>query len=81
MTAVPGKRQFRDPVRGAARTEALATRAGSLGRDRWRVITTDAHVVQPERALAERPGSAIADTGFGRRLLGEAERELLPRSC
>jgi len=45
------------------------------------VITTDAHVVQPERALAERPGSAIADTGFGRRLLGEAERELLPRSC
>ncbi|HEU4613569.1 MAG TPA: hydrogenase expression/formation protein HypE [Kofleriaceae bacterium] len=31
--------------------------------------------------IAERPGSVIVDTGFGRRLLGEAEGELLPRIC
>jgi hydrogenase expression/formation protein HypE len=31
--------------------------------------------------VAERPGFVIADTGFGRRLLGEAEGELLPRIC
>jgi hydrogenase expression/formation protein HypE len=29
----------------------------------------------------ERPGQVIVDTGFGRRLLGEAEGELLPRIC
>ena len=31
--------------------------------------------------VADRPGSVIAETGFGRRLLGEAEGELLPRIC
>jgi hydrogenase expression/formation protein HypE len=31
--------------------------------------------------VAERPGNVIVDTGFGRRLLGEAEGELLPRIC
>lgn len=31
--------------------------------------------------IAERPGFVIVDTGFGRRLLGEAEGELLPRIC
>jgi len=31
--------------------------------------------------IAERPGSVIVETGFGRRLLGEAEGELLPRIC
>lgn len=31
--------------------------------------------------VAERPGSVIVDTGFGRRLLGEPEGELLPRIC
>jgi hydrogenase expression/formation protein HypE len=31
--------------------------------------------------IGERPGSVIVDTGFGRRLLGEAEGELLPRIC
>jgi hydrogenase expression/formation protein HypE len=31
--------------------------------------------------IAERPGSVIADTGFGHRLLGEADGELLPRIC
>jgi len=31
--------------------------------------------------IAERPGSVIVDTGFGRRLLGEAEGELQPRIC
>jgi hydrogenase expression/formation protein HypE len=29
----------------------------------------------------ERPGQVIVDTGFGRRLLGEAEGELQPRIC
>jgi hydrogenase expression/formation protein HypE len=33
------------------------------------------------RAVAERPGSVILDTGFGRRLLAEPEGELLPRIC
>jgi hydrogenase expression/formation protein HypE len=31
--------------------------------------------------IAERAGSVIVDTGVGRRLLGEAEGELLPRIC
>jgi hydrogenase expression/formation protein HypE len=33
------------------------------------------------RAIAERPGSVILDTGLGRRLLAEPEGELLPRIC
>jgi hydrogenase expression/formation protein HypE len=32
-------------------------------------------------AMAERPGSVILDTGFGRRMLAEPEGELLPRIC
>ncbi|MGZ5432257.1 MAG: AIR synthase-related protein, partial [Thermoanaerobaculia bacterium] len=31
--------------------------------------------------IAERPGSIILDTGFGRRLLAEPEGEPLPRIC
>ncbi len=31
--------------------------------------------------VAERPGSIVLDTGFGRRLLAEPEGELLPRIC
>jgi hydrogenase expression/formation protein HypE len=31
--------------------------------------------------IAERPGFVVLDTGFGRRLLSEAEGELLPRIC
>ena len=31
--------------------------------------------------VAERPGRVIVDTGFGRRLLGELDGELLPRIC
>jgi hydrogenase expression/formation protein HypE len=30
---------------------------------------------------AERPGTVILDTGFGRRLVTEPEGELLPRIC
>ena len=48
-----------------------AIRAHPLGRDA--AIVGD--------CVAERPGSVIVDTGFGRRLLGEAEGELLPRIC
>ncbi len=33
------------------------------------------------RAVGERPGSVILDTGFGKRLLAEPEGELLPRIC
>jgi hydrogenase expression/formation protein HypE len=29
----------------------------------------------------DRPGFVVLDTGFGRRLLAEAEGELLPRIC
>jgi hydrogenase expression/formation protein HypE len=53
----------------AAVLEAL--RAHPLGRDAAVIAT----------AVAERPGSVILDTGLGRRLLAEAEGELLPRIC
>jgi hydrogenase expression/formation protein HypE len=33
------------------------------------------------RCVAERPGSIVLDTGFGRRLLAEPEGEPLPRIC
>jgi hydrogenase expression/formation protein HypE len=33
------------------------------------------------RAVAERPGIVVLDTGFGRRILAEPEGELLPRIC
>jgi hydrogenase expression/formation protein HypE len=33
------------------------------------------------RCVAERPGSVVLDTGFGRRLLPELEGEPLPRIC
>jgi hydrogenase expression/formation protein HypE len=33
------------------------------------------------RAIAERPGSVILDTGLGKRMLAEPEGELLPRIC
>lgn len=48
-----------------------AIRAHPLGRD--------AAIVG--EAIADRPGSVIVDTGFGRRLLAEPEGELLPRIC
>jgi len=48
-----------------------ALRAHPLGRDAAVVAT----------AVAERPGSVILDTGFGRRMLAEPEGELLPRIC
>jgi hydrogenase expression/formation protein HypE len=48
-----------------------ALQAHALGRDAAIVGT----------CVAERPGSVILDTGFGRRLLAEPEGELLPRIC
>ena len=48
-----------------------AVRAHPLGRDAAVVAT----------AVAERPGTVILDTGFGRRILAEPEGELLPRIC
>jgi hydrogenase expression/formation protein HypE len=50
----------------------LATmRAHPLGRD--------AAVIG--ECVTDRPGAVVLDTGFGRRLLGEAEGELQPRIC
>jgi hydrogenase expression/formation protein HypE len=59
-------------VRARSAEKVLAAlRAHPLGRE--------AAVVA--RAIAERPGSVILDTGLGRRLLAEPEGELLPRIC
>jgi hydrogenase expression/formation protein HypE len=59
-------------VRAASAEKVLAAiRAHPLGRD----ATIFA------RAIAERPGSVILDTGLGKRLLAEPEGELLPRIC
>lgn len=55
----------------AAETVLEALRAHPLGRSAAVVGT----------CVAERPGSVILDTGFGRRLLPEPEGELLPRIC
>jgi hydrogenase expression/formation protein HypE len=48
-----------------------AARAHPLGRDAALIGV----------CVVERPGSVVLDTGFGRRLLGEASGELLPRIC
>jgi hydrogenase expression/formation protein HypE len=59
-------------VRARSADKVLAAlRAHPLGRDAAIVAT----------AVAERPGSVILDTGFGRRMLAEPEGELLPRIC
>ena len=59
-------------VRAAAADRVLAAlRAHPLGR----------HAAVIARAIAERPGSVILDTGLGKRLLSEPEGELLPRIC
>jgi hydrogenase expression/formation protein HypE len=59
-------------VRAASVEKVLAAlRAHPLGREAAVVAT----------AVAERPGSVILDTGFGRRMLAEPEGELLPRIC
>jgi len=56
---------------GSVEAVLAALRAHPLGRDAAVVGT----------CLAERPGSIILDTGFGRRLLAEPEGEPLPRIC
>ena len=59
-------------VRAADADEVLARlRVHPLGRDAAIIGT----------CVAERPGSIILDTGFGRRLLAEPEGEPLPRIC
>ena len=59
-------------VRPAAAAAVLAAlRAHPLGRDAAIVGTV----------VAERPGSVVLDTGFGRRLLIEIEGDPLPRIC
>ena len=59
-------------VRAASVEKVLAAlRAHPLGREAAVVAT----------AIADRPGSVILDTGFGKRMLAEPEGELLPRIC
>jgi len=59
-------------VREASAGKVLAAlRAHPLGRD----------AAVFARAISERPGSVILDTGLGKRLLAEPEGELLPRIC
>lgn len=59
-------------VRAASAEKVLAAlRAHPLGRD----------AAIFARALGERPGAVILDTGLGKRLLAEPEGELLPRIC
>ncbi len=59
-------------VRAASAGKVLAAlRAHPLGRD----------AAIFARALGERPGAVILDTGLGKRLLAEPEGELLPRIC
>src|SRR5512138_712466 len=59
-------------VRARAAEKVLAAlQAHPLGRDAAIFATT----------LADRPGSVILDTGFGKRMLAEPEGELLPRIC
>ncbi len=55
----------------AAAAVLAALRAHPLGRD--------AAIIG--HCIAERPGSVVLDTGFGRRLLAEPEGEPLPRIC
>ncbi|HVO21975.1 MAG TPA: hydrogenase expression/formation protein HypE [Anaeromyxobacter sp.] len=56
---------------GAAERVLAALRAHPLG----------ARAAVVARAVAERPGTVILDTGFGKRMLAEPEGELLPRIC
>ena len=55
----------------AAERVLAAVRAHPLGRDAAIVAT----------CLAERPGSLILDTGFGRRLVPEVDGDPMPRIC
>jgi hydrogenase expression/formation protein HypE len=70
LVANEGKAVIGVRARSAGKVLA-ALRAHPLGRD--------AAVIA--RAVAERPGQVVLDTGLGRRLLAEPEGELLPRIC
>jgi hydrogenase expression/formation protein HypE len=70
LVANEGKAVIGVKARSAEKVLA-AIRAHPLGRDAALVAT----------AVAERPGTVILDTGFGRRILAEPEGELLPRIC
>ena len=70
LVANEGKAILGVRARSAAKVLA-ALRPHPLGRDAAIFAT----------AVAERPGTVILDTGFGRRMLAEPEGELLPRIC
>jgi hydrogenase expression/formation protein HypE len=70
LVANEGKAILAVRARSAEKVLA-AVRAHPLGREAAIFAT----------AIAERPGSVILDTGFGRRMLAEPEGELLPRIC
>jgi hydrogenase expression/formation protein HypE len=73
-----------DPLQVANEGKAVM---GVAAEDAERVLQAlRTHALGREAAIigtcvAERPGSVILDTGFGRRLLAEPEGELLPRIC
>jgi hydrogenase expression/formation protein HypE len=70
LVANEGKAVIGVRARSAEKVLA-AVRAHPLGKDAALVAI----------AVAERPGTVILDTGFGRRILAEPEGELLPRIC
>ena len=62
-----------------ARRPARRRRCGSRLRCRLIRLGGDAAIIGT--CTAERPGTVVLDTGFGRRLVTEPEGELLPRIC
>ena len=73
-----------DPLNVANEGKAvIGVRSGSVERV---LAALRSHPLGREAAavgycIADRPGSVILDTGFGKRLLVESEGELLPRIC
>jgi hydrogenase expression/formation protein HypE len=73
-----------DPLNVANEGKAvLGVRPGALDRvlEALRAHPLGRQAAAVGTCIAERPGSVILDTGFGKRLLVEPEGELLPRIC
>jgi len=73
-----------DPLHVANEGKAvIGVRPEAVGTvlDRLRAHPLGRHAALIGRCVAERPGSIVLDTGFGRRLVTEPEGEPLPRIC
>jgi len=73
-----------DPLHVANEGKALLGVRADLADDvlaRLRAHPLGRHAAVIGTCVAERPGSIVLDTGFGRRLLAEPEGEPLPRIC